>query len=296
MLQYNYPVKKNLDISVYSDSQVSNIVQDQLLHLNYFTKNIIEEHLEEGPGKILQINFPNTKGTYFIDEEFSGFRKEEVIEQFCLINDEKIIIIQSNSAAIGAGAVINIVRTLFVSFLLIGSSMLFGIDIYNLAINPIERMIEKVTEVIEKPQKTKEKAFIMQEEEELSLLEKDDIDWNELHLLEGGQKKNMEMETAVIEDAIKKIGILLGIGLGEAGSKLIKNYLGSDGDVDIVMPGNMTMAIFGFCDIRNFTDVTEILEEGVMLFVNRIGSIVHFLTDRHLGTANKNVGDAFLLV
>jgi hypothetical protein len=39
--------------------------------------------------------------------------------------------------------------------------MLFGIDIYNLAINPIERMIEKVTEVIEKPQKTKEKAFIM---------------------------------------------------------------------------------------------------------------------------------------
>jgi class 3 adenylate cyclase len=88
----------------------------------------------------------------------------------------------------------------------------------------------------------------------------------------------------------------MGIGLGEAGSGLIKNYLGSDAEVDIVMPGEMIMAVYGFCDIRNFTDVTEILEEGVMLFVNKIADIVHYITDRTLGTANKNVGDAFLLV
>lgn len=28
------------------------------------------------------------------------------------------------------------------------------------------------------------------------------------------------------------------------------------------------MAIFGFCDIRNFTDATEILQADVMVFVN----------------------------
>jgi len=33
-----------------------------------------------------------------------------------------------------------------------------------------------------------------------------------------------------------------------------------------------------------------------MLFVNNIGSIVHNLVDRFKGTANKNIGDAFLLV
>ena len=33
-----------------------------------------------------------------------------------------------------------------------------------------------------------------------------------------------------------------------------------------------------------------------MLFVNNIGDIVHTLTDRYLGAANKNIGDAFLLV
>lgn len=30
------------------------------------------------------------------------------------------------------------------------------------------------------------------------------------------------------------------------------------------------MCIYGFCDIRNFTDATEVLEAGVMVFVNEI--------------------------
>ena len=33
-----------------------------------------------------------------------------------------------------------------------------------------------------------------------------------------------------------------------------------------------------------------------MLFVNEIGEIVHGVVDRYMGTANKNIGDAFLLV
>ena len=33
-----------------------------------------------------------------------------------------------------------------------------------------------------------------------------------------------------------------------------------------------------------------------MLFVNNIGEIVHRITDSFLGSANKNIGDAFLLV
>lgn len=33
-----------------------------------------------------------------------------------------------------------------------------------------------------------------------------------------------------------------------------------------------------------------------MLFVNNIGEIVHTMVDRFQGAANKNIGDAFLLV
>ena len=33
-----------------------------------------------------------------------------------------------------------------------------------------------------------------------------------------------------------------------------------------------------------------------MLFVNEIGELVHGIVDRYSGAANKNIGDAFLLV
>ena len=68
------------------------------------------------------------------------------------------------------------------------------------------------------------------------------------------------------------------------------------GDINPMLPGKKQMFIFGFCDIRNFTDATEVLEEGVMLFVNEIGEIVHNVVNRFSGAANKNIGDAFLLV
>ena len=63
-----------------------------------------------------------------------------------------------------------------------------------------------------------------------------------------------------------------------------------------MLPGTKQLYIFGFCDIRCFTDATEVLQEGVMLFVNEIGEIVHTIVDRYSGAANKNIGDAFLLV
>jgi hypothetical protein len=33
-----------------------------------------------------------------------------------------------------------------------------------------------------------------------------------------------------------------------------------------------------------------------MIFVNNIGEVVHSIVDRYGGAANKNIGDAFLLV
>jgi len=68
------------------------------------------------------------------------------------------------------------------------------------------------------------------------------------------------------------------------------------GDIDPMLPGKRKLAIFGFCDIRNFTDATEVLQKDVMIFVNSIGEIVHRVVDKYQGSANKNIGDAFLLV
>lgn len=39
---------------------------------------------------------------------------------------------------------------------------------------------------------------------------------------------------------------------------------------DFFKEAKVIYAIFGFCDIRNFTDVTEVLQENVLVFVNTI--------------------------
>lgn len=110
------------------------------------------------------------------------------------------------------------------------------------------------------------------------------------------KSKEGPYETVILEQTIIKIGALLALGFGEAGAKIIADNMAQSGDVDPMIPGNKVVAIFGFCDIRQFTDTTEILQEGVMLFVNEIADIVHGYVDMYSGAANKNIGDAFLLV
>jgi hypothetical protein len=55
-----------------------------------------------------------------------------------------------------------------------------------------------------------------------------------------------------------KIGTLLALGYGEAGTSIIAQNMRESG-VDNLIAGKKKIAIFGFCDIRNFTDATEVL-------------------------------------
>jgi class 3 adenylate cyclase len=107
------------------------------------------------------------------------------------------------------------------------------------------------------------------------------------------------METILLLQTISKIASLMKVGFGEAGASTIAAVLKeSNSDaINLVGPGNgkKIKSIFGFCDVRNFTDTTECLQEEVMLFVNRIAHILHSIVVQCSGSANKNIGDAFLL-
>lgn len=63
------------------------------------------------------------------------------------------------------------------------------------------------------------------------------------------------METSILENLIMKIGALLAVGFGEAGAEIIASNMSNGCEVDPMLPGKKMLAIFGFCDIRNFTDV-----------------------------------------
>ena len=170
-----------------------------------------------------------------------------------------------------AQAALNMCRTVFVCVVLGVGALMFSRDANFLVLKPIERMVKKVRDVSENP---------------LTRFEvNDDAD-----------PAGEQMETRLLENSIAKICGLLAVGFGEAGSEIIAENMKRGGEIDPMIPGKKIVAIFGFCDIRQFTDTTEVLQEGVMEFVNTIGKIVHMEVHLHGGSANKNIGDAFLLV
>lgn len=170
-------------------------------------------------------------------------------------------------------ATFGIYMTIFVLFLLVVGTYYFSTDVNRLVIIPIEKMVALVQEISKNPLGI-----------EYKMLGEED------GFLEG-------METTLLLQTINKIGGLMKVGFGEAGASVIAKNLGESEDsrLNLMGSGNLIHSIFGFCDVRNFTDTTECLQEEVMLFVNRIAHILHGIVVQCSGSANKNIGDAFLL-
>ena len=105
-----------------------------------------------------------------------------------------------------------------------------------------------------------------------------------------------DMETEMIESAMQKMSQLLQIGFGEAGNAIISKSLMGTGELNAMLPGQHVTAVFGFCDIRKFGEMTDVLRGQVMPFVNCLARIVHNHVAFHEGYPNKNIGDAFLCI
>merc|ERR1712007_77153 len=102
------------------------------------------------------------------------------------------------------------------------------------------------------------------------------------------KKKGNLTEIEQIEICIKQFGQLLKVGFGEAGLSVIQRNFQTR-SFDPVIKGLEVDAIFGFCDIRNFTDSCEVLNEDTMGFTNKIACIVHDLVEKSGGSVNKNI-------
>jgi class 3 adenylate cyclase len=179
-------------------------------------------------------------------------------------------------------AMFNICRTFFVCILLILTTIFFSSDLEFTAIAPLEEMMEIVRKIALNPLNA-----IREIEEKNMCLEK----------LEEEEGREEEItEPRILQNLIVKISSLLAVGFGEAGTEIICKVIEDPTIIDVMIPGQKCMAVFGFCDIRNFTDATEVLEADVMVFVNEIAAICHKEVYECLGNANKNIGDAFLLV
>ena len=117
------------------------------------------------------------------------------------------------------------------------SAVLLSKDANELVLEPIETMMRKINRIAKNPLEA------AQIEEDEALAEE------QVRISQLGNKKRIavtEMETKILEKTITKIGALLAIGFGEAGSEIIATNMRTTGEVDPMIPGKKVPAIFGY--------------------------------------------------
>jgi len=173
--------------------------------------------------------------------------------------DQKLV--SQETAYLGIGL------TIFVTILLAAGALQFTSDAQRLVLHPIESMATLVKEMGSNP------------------------------LKETSSRDNSgQFETNLLENTVKKIGGLLRVGFGQAGAPIIAtNLQSSEGAFNPMVEGQRIHAIFGFIYILKFSMITEVLEEDVLTFVNKISKVVHDVAMSWGGHPNKNLGDAYLL-
>ena len=187
------------------------------------------------------------------------------------------------------GAWVELVATFFIIFVWFFGVAAFAGPVMSLVVIPIERMVRLLGMLIIDPigyQSTARfKKFLIEED---SLIK--NTRWTK-EVLKG-------METSFLMSTILRIGSLMKVGFGSAGVEIIRNNLQKGQSMkmlNLTSKGITVSCIFLFCDIRQFTDATECLQEEVFVFTNRIAAVIHSICHSYGGAANKNVGDAFLL-
>ncbi len=95
-------------------------------------------------------------------------------------------------------ALLNIIRTIFVCFVLACGSLMISKDVNEIALQPLEEMIGKVNLIAQNPQAVRD-----------------------IQLIKISGDSDEQLETQLIQNSIVKIGLLLVLGFGEAGSEII---------------------------------------------------------------------------
>mmetsp|Transcript_19219 Transcript_19219/g.58118 ORF Transcript_19219/g.58118 Transcript_19219/m.58118 type:complete len:859 (-) Transcript_19219:35-2611(-) len=256
------------------DSYLAVMDNDDLLSIAF---------LDEASGGVLEIDETYTTA---VMGDPDGFLRKSSYDKLRFPREVYRVIVDADSGGSARGvhilvdnkstaqeqALFSICLTSFIIVLLGLGTYIFGKDVNELVIFPIERMVKLVNTISENPLGFDYSKGV-------------------------GDNKYEGMETTLLLTTITKIGGLMRVGFGEAGADIIADNLkhSTDHSLNLLSSGQKITSIFGFCDIRQFTDTTECLQEEVMLFVNRIAEVVHEIVVQCGGAANKNIGDAFLL-
>jgi len=273
---------------LYSNASIQNYLPPKL------NNSLWELILNEADEYFPIINITSYQSVLFINStlENYAFRKSEL--STAISPDNGVVILYSLLFDTKTVALLNILKTICLCILVTIATVYFESDVKSLVLDPLEIMIEIVQKVAKNPIKAKNwENLETGMKSTISKIKKEDESSSKK---KKWKKAEDEYEVKIIQNAIMKISALLAIGIGEAGNEIIKENLSNYNDLDPMVKGRKKNAIFGFCDIRGFPKVNEVLQEDTMVFLNEIADIVHSSVDLFEGSTNKNIGDAFLMV
>jgi class 3 adenylate cyclase len=239
---------------------------------------------------ILQINYLNATVWRNSTYNESDYRVNEQGSAFA--SGGFTVVVFSNKEMLVLSSIVSIFRTIFTIGCLYYMAVVLEKDSGTLVLKPLQIMINVVELVSQDPVNSRN-LEIMRNIIGKSIKK---ISKRDSTIKAENQLENSTYEIKIIQLAILRISTLLAIGFGEAGGEILKENLGTRKELNPMLPGKKKNALFGFCDIRGFADINIALQEKTMIFVNEIAEIVHSSVDIYGGAANKNIGDAFLVV
>ena len=195
--------------------------------------------------------------------------------------------------------ILYLILTIIVCFTIILATSLMETDLTNILLTPIEVMIEVADKVAKDPINAKNIEEL--EQGVIDILKRNkNTNFKQKNFFNEKNKYYDERynsyEVKAVMNAIIKISALLAMSVGEAGGEIIHKNLSFQLGIHLHSRGKKKIAIFGFCNIRNFEEINLVLQEETIPLINKIAEIVHSSVDRFRGNTNKNIGDSFLNV
>lgn len=148
-------------------------------------------------------------------------------------------------------------QTGFIIVILLLFSYYFHREAFELIHQPFNRLINTVNQISTNPLAVRHEVIIKKKKREegtSSRLQK--------------RTGSTGLQSFVIENAIIKITNLLMLGFGEAGMEIFLKNVRDHGEMNTEVRGRRRCGVFGVCDVRNFTDISLVLQEDVLVFVN----------------------------
>ena len=199
-------------------------------NLNSTFDFIANYHSDDTDYRILRISYkmPNGESS---EVEFDNPRKyrEQEIEKVSSGDFTMHVILRPE---LRFEAYLSLGKTTFILFIIMASALLISRDATALVLQPLETIMFKVNEMAEDP-------FQILKFNEIEAMVDDEKD-------KKSKDKNALYETMILDDAITKIGTLLLLGFGEAGSSLLSNHINKGETLDPKSTRKKTLAIYGF--------------------------------------------------